>query len=133
MNEHLTSSEKDWPSAGRWYYMRDRAPIIQNNHDCKPSHPDPPTPRGGLLSAAWHSTIGVVGSVLRADFDAASDIDVLVEFQPGKVPGLGFFTLHEELEDILGRKVDLNTLGCFRPPLREKIREQARVVYEQRR
>jgi predicted nucleotidyltransferase len=36
-------------------------------------------------------------------------VDVLVEFEPGHVPGLAFFTMQEELSHILGRKVDLNT------------------------
>jgi hypothetical protein len=33
------------------------------------------------------------GSVLRGDFRPDSDIDILVEFEPGRVPGLGFLRL----------------------------------------
>ena len=51
------------------------------------------------------------GSVLRDDFGPDSDVDVLVEFEPGRTPGLAFFGMQEELEKILGRKVDLNTPG----------------------
>jgi predicted nucleotidyltransferase len=47
--------------------------------------------------------------VLQDDFRPDSDVDVLVEFEPGYVPGLAFFGMEEELSQILGRKVDLNT------------------------
>ena len=47
--------------------------------------------------------------MLQDDFRPDSDVDVLVEFEPGYVPGLAFFGMEEELSQILGRKVDLNT------------------------
>jgi predicted nucleotidyltransferase len=53
--------------------------------------------------------LAIFGSALRPDFRADSDIDVLVEFEPGQVPGLAFFGMQDELSTILGRKVDLNT------------------------
>lgn len=40
------------------------------------------------------------GSVLREDFRANSDVDVLVEFEPGFVPGLEFFALEDELRNL---------------------------------
>jgi predicted nucleotidyltransferase len=49
------------------------------------------------------------GSVLRDDFGPESDVDLMVEFEPGRTPGLRFFTLAEEHGGILGRKVDLLT------------------------
>jgi uncharacterized protein len=39
--------------------------------------------------------LALFGSVLRDDFGPDSDVDVLVEFEPGHVPGLRFFTLKE--------------------------------------
>ena len=51
------------------------------------------------------------GSVLREDFRSNSDVDVLVEFESGFVPRLEFFALENELSEILGRKVDLNSPG----------------------
>ena len=51
------------------------------------------------------------GSVLREDFRADSDVDVLVEFEEGHIPGLAFFGMEEELSGIFGRKTDLNTPG----------------------
>jgi len=61
------------------------------------------------------------GSVLRDDFGPESDVDVLVEFEPGHVPGLAFFSMEEELSGILGRKVDLNTRGFLSPDLRGRV------------
>jgi hypothetical protein len=73
--------------------------------------------------------LAVFGSVLRPDFRAESDIDVLVEFEPGHVPGLGFFRLQDELGRLLGRKVDLNTQQFLGPRLREAVLREAQVQY----
>jgi predicted nucleotidyltransferase len=51
--------------------------------------------------------LSLFGSVLRDDSRPASDVDVLVEFEPGHIPGLAFFSMEEELSQIIGRKVDL--------------------------
>jgi len=71
------------------------------------------------------------GSVLRDDFEPDSDVDVLVEFEPGHVPGLiGLAGFELELSDLLaGRRVDLNTPGFFNPRLRERILQEAVVQY----
>lgn len=49
------------------------------------------------------------GSAATGDLGPDSDIDVMVEFAPGRTAGLGFFTMAEELSAILGRNVDLLT------------------------
>ena len=69
------------------------------------------------------------GSVLRDDFGPTSDIDVLVEFKPGHTPGLAFFSMQEELSEILGHKVDLNTSGFISKYFREEVNREARVEY----
>ena len=51
--------------------------------------------------------LGLFGSVLREDFSDESDVDVLVEFEPGHEPGFAFFGMQEELSELFGRKVDL--------------------------
>lgn len=71
------------------------------------------------------------GSVLRDDFGPDSDIDVLVEFEPGHTPGLAFFEMQEELSQILGRKVDLNTPKFLSRYFREQVIRDARVQYVQ--
>jgi uncharacterized protein len=69
------------------------------------------------------------GSVLRDDFGPASDVDVLVDFEPGHAPGLAFFLMEEELSEIIGRKVDLNTSGFLSPYFRDRIEKESEVQY----
>ena len=75
--------------------------------------------------------LALFGSVLRGDFGPDSDVDVLVEFESGHVPGLiGLAGLELELSKLFGgRKVDLNTPGFFRPSIRKRILEEAVVQY----
>lgn len=71
------------------------------------------------------------GSVLRDDFGPASDIDVLVEFEPDHIPGLIRLSGMEiELGELLGgRKADLNTAKTLSPYFRERVLEEARVEF----
>lgn len=73
--------------------------------------------------------LALFGSVLRDDFRPDSDIDVLVEFEPGHVPGLRFFALENELSEILGRRVDLNTAGFLSKYFRDRVLAEAEVRY----
>ena len=75
-------------------------------------------------------TMALFGSVVRDDFTPESDVDVLVEFEPGSTPGLAFFSdLPDELSEILGRRVDLNTPQCLSPYFREEVLDEAETVY----
>lgn len=70
------------------------------------------------------------GSVLRDDFRPDSDIDVLVEIDPGKT--VTFFTLarlENDLADMLGRRVDLHVPRMLHPYLRDKVLSQAEDVF----
>ncbi len=69
------------------------------------------------------------GSVLREDFTPDSDIDVLVEFEPGHVPGLRFFSIERELSELLGRVVDLHTPRFLSPYFREEVLSEAEEQY----
>jgi len=73
--------------------------------------------------------LSLFGSVLRDDFGPASDVDVLVEFESGHIPGLAFFSLEKELSQIIGRKVDLNTPKFLSPYFRERIERESEVQY----
>jgi hypothetical protein len=73
--------------------------------------------------------LALFGSILREDFQDRSDVDVLVEFEPGHVPGLKFFSMEQELSQILGRKVDLNTPQFLSPHFREQVWAEAEVQY----
>ena len=70
------------------------------------------------------------GSVLRDDFAPESDVDVLVEFEPGTRVGLRFFGMERELSEILGRKVDLNTRGFLSKYFRDEVIAEAEVLYD---
>jgi hypothetical protein len=73
--------------------------------------------------------LALFGSVLRDDFRPDSDVDVLVEFEPGHVPGFGFITMQQELSGILGRKVDLSTPKFLSRYFRDQVLAEAEVVY----
>ena len=73
--------------------------------------------------------LALFGSVLREDFGPNSDVDVLVEFEPGTRIGWEFITIGDELADLLGRPVDLLTPGSIRPAYRDEILSTAEDVY----
>ena len=72
------------------------------------------------------------GSVVRDDFRPDSDIDVLVSFEEGFTPGFDFFLMEAELSELLGRKVDLNTIHFLSPEIRPSVLSEAVSVYEQK-
>lgn len=73
--------------------------------------------------------LALFGSILRDDFRPDSDIDVLVEFEPGGTPGLGFFSIQRELSRMLGRKVDLNTAAELSGYYRDEVLGEAEDLY----
>ena len=64
---------------------------------------------------------GLFGSFVKGEQKAGSDIDLLVEFRPGRKSFDGFMNLSYFLEELLGRKVDLLTLESLSPHLGPKI------------
>lgn len=75
--------------------------------------------------------LAVFGSALREDFRSESDLDVLVEFEPGHTPGLiRLAGMEIELSTLLGgRKVDMNTPLCLSPYFRDEVLAEAEPVY----
>jgi uncharacterized protein len=74
--------------------------------------------------------LALFGSVLRDDFRADSDVDVLVEFQSGHVPGLDFVTIEREFSRILqGRRVDMVTPKFLNPRIRDQFLTSAEPLY----
>ena len=72
------------------------------------------------------------GSVLRDDFRPESDIDVLVEFEPGKTPGFAIVTMQQELSELFaGRTVDLRTPQELSRYIRDRVMAEALVQYVQ--
>lgn len=75
--------------------------------------------------------LSLFGSVLRDDLGPGSDIDILVEFEPGKVPSFfRLFDMEEELSAILGgRKVDIRTPEDLSRYFRDRVLAAAVVQY----
>ena len=69
------------------------------------------------------------GSVLREDFGPDSDLDVLVEFERGRTPGLAFFSLQSELSQLLHRQVDLHTPASLSHHFRADVLKEAEPLY----
>ena len=77
--------------------------------------------------------LSVFGSVLRDDFRADSDVDVLVEFDPAHIPGLiRLAGMEFELGEILGRKVDIRTAQDLSRYFRQEVLNSAEVQYAER-
>ena len=75
--------------------------------------------------------LSLFGSVLRDDFGPESDVDVLVEFEPGKEPGL-FRLARMELdfsEFVGGRKVDMRTAEDLSRYFRDQVVASAELQY----
>lgn len=75
--------------------------------------------------------LALFGSVLRDDFTSASDVDVLVEYLPGRHPGLMLFRQQEELAARLCRSVDLHTPASLSRYFRDEVLTDALPIYEQ--
>lgn len=74
--------------------------------------------------------MSLFGSALREDFGPESDVDILVEFEPGQSVGLiRLAGMEIEFSDILGRKVDLRTPGDLSRYFRQEILDSAEVQY----
>jgi predicted nucleotidyltransferase len=79
------------------------------------------------------SKLALFGSVLRDDFRPDSDVDVLVEFEPGaRVSLFDMVDLEVELTEIIGRKVDLRTPGDLSRYFRQQVVDSAEVLYVHR-
>jgi hypothetical protein len=75
--------------------------------------------------------LSLFGSVLRSEFTPQRDVDVLVEFEPGHVPGLfGMSRLARELSACFGgREVDLRTPEDLSRYFRDQVVREAEVQY----
>lgn len=74
--------------------------------------------------------LGIFGSALRGELRPDSDIDLLVEFDVGRTPGLlSIAGLEIELSELLGRPVDLRTRGDLSRHFRDEVVAKARTLY----
>ena len=73
------------------------------------------------------------GSVLTDDFRPDSDVDVLVDFEPGQVIGFRIFDIEDELSQILGgHRIDLVREKYLNRRLRNRVLAGAETQYEER-
>lgn len=73
------------------------------------------------------------GSAVRDDFGPDSDVDVLVEFAPGRTPGWDIVDIEEDLSSLFdGRKVDLVNPKYLNRRLRDRVLAEAEVLYAER-
>ncbi len=74
--------------------------------------------------------LALFGSALRDDFTPDSDVDVLVEFEPGtRIGMIRLAGIELELSGILGRKVDMHTPGFISKYFRKQVLEEAEDQY----
>ena len=96
-----------------------------------------PTEQIAALCQQRHITkLSLFGSVLRDDFSPQSDIDVLVEFEPGFIPGfIKLYEIQEELSALFDdrRSIDLVTPKFLNPRIRDKVLATAEICYDAKR
>ena len=71
--------------------------------------------------------VRVFGSMARGDVDGHSDVDLLVTLPAGKT-GLALGALLMDVQDLLGRRVDVVTEGCLHPAFRSRVLREAQVL-----
>jgi uncharacterized protein len=74
-------------------------------------------------------SLSLFGSQLHRDATAASDIDLLVEFEPEHTPGFLFAQIQQELSQLLGKPVDLHTPYSISKYFRETVVKEAAAIY----
>jgi uncharacterized protein len=74
--------------------------------------------------------LSLFGSALHGDLSGARDLDLLVEFQPGRTPGfIAFAGMQLELSHIVGREVDLRTPADLSEHFRAEVLREARLIH----
>ncbi len=92
-----------------------------------------PIPRASLeeICRKYHiQHLSLFGSILHGDSKPSSDIDILVEFEKGFIPGFAFAAIQRELSQIVGRKVDLQTPPSLSPYFRDEVVKEAQTIYD---
>jgi hypothetical protein len=75
--------------------------------------------------------LSLFGSAIRGELGPDSDIDLLVEFEEGRTPGLfSIVRMEMELTEVLGRKVDLRTPADLSQYFRDEVIQNAKLAYQ---
>ena len=91
----------------------------------------PPAALAAFCASHHVSRLSLFGSVLHGREQPASDVDLLVEFEPGQAPGFfALATMEQELSGLLGgRKVDLRTANDLSRHFRDAVVAEAEVQF----
>jgi len=83
------------------------------------------------LCSRWNiRRLALFGSTIRDDHRPDSDVDILVEFEPGHVPGFDFITIQDELTEVIGRRIDLHTPATLSRHFRADVLDRAKTLYD---
>src|SRR5436309_515654 len=73
--------------------------------------------------------LSMFGSRARGEHRPDSDLDLLVEFEPGYVPGFAMVSIEDELASMFGIRVDLRTGAEISPRFRDRVFAEAVEIY----
>ena len=73
--------------------------------------------------------LAIFGSAARGGMRPDSDVDILIELEPGYHPGLGWLDLEDELGAIFGRKIDAMQKKQLKPRILAEAERDAVVLY----
>jgi predicted nucleotidyltransferase len=74
-------------------------------------------------------SLSLFGSILHGDDRPDSDLDLLIEFESGYIPGFLFVQIQDELSQIFGRTVDLHTKNSLSAYFRDSVVKESTAVY----
>jgi len=81
--------------------------------------------RGRVAATYGVRDLRLFGSVARGEATAGSDVDLVVEFDPDRITLTSFLDFTDDLEALLGRRVDVVSLGKLAPRLRAQVEAEA--------
>ena len=73
--------------------------------------------------------LSLFGSVMHRENTPESDVDILVEFEEGFIPGFAFASIQRELSEMLGQNVDLHTPTSLSRYFRTDVVKEAQPLY----
>ncbi len=82
-----------------------------------------------LCERYFISSLSLFGSTIHGDAQPGSDLDILVEFLPGHIPGFDFVQIQDDLTVLFKRKVDLHTANSLSRYFRDQVLKEAVPVY----
>ena len=82
-----------------------------------------------LCERYFISRLSLFGSTVHGDARPDSDLDVLVEFIPGHIPGFDFVQIQDDLTELFKQQVDLHTPKSLSHYFRDQVLKEAIPVY----